>query len=1235
MARYLTPALLLLLASAGMARGADPHALDPIIQGLVDRSRLLRDTHFRIPLSVYSQYLADKSQGLPGPPAPVACILEEGFYDLKVAKDGQVQLHVSMRITGLADNPPPLAVLSSQMAWEDVRIDGKPAELAARDGWLWLQPSKGRSSLTASACLLELDRRGGDIDTPIARSVRTQVRLESTEAWELASANSSFKIRGDDKGTHGALALTARDRLHLSLAPPREEVQHPPRYQISGNVAWNFDAGCQQLLARLSVKIVGGATDRLDLTLPPGAGRVEIRGPDVRDCHISGNQAAVFLRGKVRERTELTLRCELPATGGLRVLGLADGAWEDGSLAVTNSAGGSELLASAVSGLREEGAGDLPAQTATMLAGPPALVYRITGRSFSAAVEAVDLGEFALKESIADLAHYELLLRQDGEIMCKASYEVRNRNKQFVRLSLPRNSQVLLARVNEEPCPITPAGDAADAYLLPLVRSRSSIQGLVSFPVEVVYLCRTAAMQPRGQAAMPLPRIDLPIAYAWCQAYVPEEIAASAWSGPLRKVAEFSSQTARASLSYGRGTLAEGYAESSRPAPKAHPSPQGGSHGLQLLVPPKAAMNVPPPLEQPPPRIVPQSGTVALEVAKNRVAGSDGKAMAGALGANYYRAGKEFYDRNDYANAAAALKKTIELSPGSNEALNAGKLLVNIKVLRGEKELQNKQEQMAGQVVRSETEANLKGLADRQRQYLAEGEELARKGQPDEAKAKLQAVRGLGDELVQGGQRQSEQTKVQEVAVKKLRELEDQDRSRAEEARREVAKLKASGEYKRAFAVSNSTMALSPQDAEMRKQSEELAILAAKQETEKLTSRYGVGSLPSAKKKAHSAAAPVPMALPQPVVKPAPVTEQEFDVRDLVYTDGSATKPAGQAGDGWSVEEFNARKSQDVAKLREQINDVAAALGPALVEVQETNGRLMIRGTGEQQLAARQVLDNLRAARGPRVQLGQRLAGQQAEGQGRLVISGNNTYAGTTTVNGGTVELSQADRPLVVDKDSDALQDFISRNYNWEMSQSGGGGGGGRMPGQTRKLAEKLAYNRGQKIVVASRNINTDRSGAESVGVRFVIGNNGTAFSVADEAQVRTLLELSQRNGGNAALANLGGQETIIGTDALLANGMTANATFAADTGNTLNINDNPVSLPHDRYILISNGGYLTAVRAGAMQFWTEKPQEVKFAEVPQTLDLPRAGREVRFEKILVEPSDELVIRADYTRKGN
>jgi hypothetical protein len=219
---------------------------------------------------------------------------------------------------------------------------------------------------------------------------------------------------------------------------------------------------------------------------------------------------------------------------------------------------------------------------------------------------------------------------------------------------------------------------------------------------------------------------------------------------------------------------------------------------------------------------------------------------------------------------------------------------------------------------------------------------------------------------------------------------------------------------------------------------------------------------------------------------------------------------------------------------------------------------------------------------------------------------------------------------------------FWERNYAWQRERGGEPGRPTTRPAgpadggfiySPKALAGKLWQNLGQKVLVSSSNTAVPARAAEALGVRFQTGNNDVRFSVVDEAQYRTLMQMGAARAKGTAPFDVAShkQDAIVGTDALLANHWRANVRFGGDAGNTLDINDNPIDLPHEKYILIDNDGYLTAVRAGAMQHWTESPREERLVEVPEEIDVPRVGQRIKLEKTLVKPTDPLVLRVEYT----
>jgi len=169
-----------------------------------------------------------------------------------------------------------------------------------------------------------------------------------------------------------------------------------------------------------------------------------------------------------------------------------------------------------------------------------------------------------------------------------------------------------------------------------------------------------------------------------------------------------------------------------------------------------------------------------------------------------------------------------------------------------------------------------------------------------------------------------------------------------------------------------------------------------------------------------------------------------------------------------------------------------------------------------------------------------------------------------------------------------------------------------------------------------SRSAGGGSSSIGAIGVKFRKGNNDLNYTIVDEAQFRTLMELAQAGAAAGVVVdpNETRQDTIVGADALLANDMTTYVNRSGDKGNTLDINDNPIGLSHERYVLVDNGGFLTAIRAGQMRYWSRASENIEFFKAPQEIEIPRVGKPVKLEKTLVKPSDEMVIRFDYRWRG-
>lgn len=752
---------------------AEGAAREAIVRRLLDRSQFLEDAHFQVPLDFYRQWLrrvAEEAGQLPQP--PVDCIRELSECRLSVPSEGQPTLTLTLRLDVLRPKGcRNLPLLSAAMPWRQTLVNGKPADLVPLDGWLCFSPdAPGRVEVVAETTLPSADSDGRRWSVAVQPAVRNLLQFDSPQAWEVSAAGAVGRLTGSAAaGTHGRLPLVPGSAVDVLCERPRPAYERPPRYELRGDAAWNFDASSQQLVADLVVTVADGASDQFDLLLPPTADRVTVTGPDIRDVRVAGGAAHVVLRQKLSGATRLQVRCEMTTRqGGLQNLAqpaIRDGHWTGGTLVLTSTAGGCEVVPESVAGLEPLALADIGPDASAILPGKAILAYRIAGRSFNADVDVVDLAAYALRETLADTAHWQLALRGDGTVMCKASIQVRNRTRQFLEVALPPGAVVLAVRVNEQPRPMSLVPGRPDVYLLPLERSTVSVEGLISFPVEIVCLYRIDRLaQGRGrtQMTLPVPQIDLPIAYAWAEVYTPENLSRPHWSGPLERVDEYADKTASATLGYGRGEKAKAF----------DPTGMG-----------------------PRPFAVADLEPIVAEAA---VGYEPDPARQQLLARNYYRAGKDFYDRGEYAQAAEAFRNVSAMAPESVEAANARLYLAN-PMVSGAADVSKASQKAALKQIKEDVAASNLGYVEQQRQFLEQGRRLSASGKKTEAAEQFRAAKALGSQLVARGESQREQEALLRDATEQLAEADRRAAAEMADQWARVEQLKSEGRYKDAL----------------------------------------------------------------------------------------------------------------------------------------------------------------------------------------------------------------------------------------------------------------------------------------------------------------------------------------------------------------------------------------------------------------------------------------------------
>jgi autotransporter-associated beta strand protein len=712
------------------------------------------NTEVEIPIGVYSDYLRALWAGpvLPTPPEPVW--IQKAAWNLKLAGEETV-FEVTFDIVRLPGAPAStLKLLPADLVWRDVTVDGKAVELRrADDGWFHFDPTAaGRFAIAARTTIKRTGAgdSSGQYTVKIPRAVWNTASVESDGAWEVRFAGSPLPVVGGEKGTRGTVGLVPADQLQASWQRPQPPVHRQARIETESTVGWTLGDGVHQVRAILDLRLWGGETEEFTVNLPAGADRVSITGPDVREVQVKGTDARVFLRGPITQRTRLAVSFDVPrpATGKMTLpaFGVAGAANRGGSLAIAGGAG-AVILETDSQGLTPVAIHDMSAAVRGLLAAPPVYAYQLAA-GWEARIDVVGLAEFPVRETLVDSALYTVLYRPDGQMMTKVVYEVRNRNQQYMKVELPAGAQLVVAHVNEQQKNLAQGPDTT--MYVPLEKSVLTTAGLVSFPVELVYVMAGEPLAAKGKMRLPLPRTDLPVAYARCALMLPDGLKVSEWGGPLREVGKWSSETAQREFEYGSGHLAA--------APKVEVIKRQGPDVVKAFGGPVAATDIDKA------RLAADMDRLESEMAQQKM----------IQGRNNYRAGVDFYNRGNYDRARELFNKVLEVAPESTEAENSKKYLGNVDIALGKTgtaqgDRSAKAATKAIQMNLSEANSTMLG---RQQDLLQIAENASRKGDEETATAAYKVAVNLSDQLKARGEEVQEQDAVTRQANDFLRQQE-------------------------------------------------------------------------------------------------------------------------------------------------------------------------------------------------------------------------------------------------------------------------------------------------------------------------------------------------------------------------------------------------------------------------------------------------------------------------------
>jgi hypothetical protein len=428
-------------------------------------------------------------------------LLTSAYYEAKIQKES-TEVRATFNIEVLPRNGRQdfllVPLLRRELAIKALTLDGKDALIAEKNGYHAVAVAREGSHKAVAVFTIATDLKRGpqSISFPVPRTpiikLTMEIPLPSIQP-EIPSATSIKRIeKRNSTIIEAVLSPTEHVRVAWSRIIPEAE-KGPAKIYADLWQLLSIEDDALRVRAAASINVLQNTITGIALRMPDNYQILEVTGQVVSD----------WKEKEVKGQKMLELSLKTPRQGKFDFLIKAERIFEDqtvvadfngfalpssvrekGFIAVEMK-GSAEAKVTEAEGLDRASFTELPSQLVSYSAKPLIFAYKYLRHPYRLVLDIAKHKELPVISTVVDSASGITLFTEDGKLVHRLTYTVRNTWKQFMEVALPKDAELWGAYVDGKS--VKPSKNEKDRILIPLNRSQSSEGGLAPFDVELVY----------------------------------------------------------------------------------------------------------------------------------------------------------------------------------------------------------------------------------------------------------------------------------------------------------------------------------------------------------------------------------------------------------------------------------------------------------------------------------------------------------------------------------------------------------------------------------------------------------------------------------------------------------------------------------------------------------------------------------------------------------------------------